>query len=121
MASNGKDEWKNTMDKAEEMIEEGRKQMLKAAEKAKEQGEEAWEEAQGKAQQAWKHAKARGAEFWEDTKDRSERLYKDARESGEDALEDVEKLIRKHPARSIGLTLLVGVVIGALLSRDRDS
>ncbi len=124
MASNGKearDEWKNVMDKAEEMMEQGRKEMLKAAELAKDKGEDAWEEAQAKAQQAWKHARARGGEFWDEAKAKGDRLAKDARDAGEDALEDLEKVIRKHPARSIGLTLLVGVVIGALLSRDRDA
>jgi len=121
MVSNGKEEWKSVMEKAEEMIEQGRKEMLKAADMAKDKGEDAWEEAQTQARQSWKHARARGAEFWDDAKDRGEKLAREARDYSEDFIEDLEKLVKKNPARSMGLTLLVGVVIGALLSRDRDS
>lgn len=121
MAANGKEEWKSAMDRAEDLLEQGRKEMLKAAEMAKEKGDEAWEEAQQAAKATLKNARAKSAEFWEETKDRSERLVKDARDYGEDVVEDLERLVRKHPARSVGLTLLVGVLIGTLLTRsDRD-
>ena len=120
MASNGKEEWNGVVERAEEMIEEGRQEMIKAAELAKDKGEDAWEEAQSKARQSWKHARARGAELWDDAKERGEKLARDARDYSEDFVEDLEKLVKKNPARSIGLTLLVGVVIGALISRDRD-
>ena len=54
-------------------------------------------------------ARANGMNAIEDLKDQTEEIW-----------EDAEKMVKKHPARAIGLTLLVGVVIGALLSRDRD-
>jgi ElaB/YqjD/DUF883 family membrane-anchored ribosome-binding protein len=120
MAINGKEQWEDAIEKAKELLEEGRKEMARAKEIAKEKGEDALEEAQEKAREVFAHAKAKGAEFWDDAKSEAKRKYMDAREMGEDTLEDLEKLVRKHPARSIGLTLLVGVVIGALLSRDRD-
>jgi ElaB/YqjD/DUF883 family membrane-anchored ribosome-binding protein len=46
---------------------------------------------------------------WDDVKDR-----------GEEVWDDAERLIKKHPSRALGLSLLVGVIIGSLLARDRD-
>jgi ElaB/YqjD/DUF883 family membrane-anchored ribosome-binding protein len=83
--------------------------MAKAAEMAKEKGQEAWEAAREKSRQAWEEIRATGLNAIDDVRDKSEEIWDDA-----------EKLVKKHPARALGLTLLVGVVIGALLSRDRD-
>jgi ElaB/YqjD/DUF883 family membrane-anchored ribosome-binding protein len=109
MMSNGKDEWKAAMEKAQELLEEGRRQMSKAAEMAKEKGEDAWDAARKKGQQAWDEVRASGMNAWEDVKDKGEEMW-----------EDAEKLIKKHPSRALGLSLLVGVVIGVLISRERD-
>ena len=107
--TNGKEEWKAAMEKAQELLEEGRRQMTKAAEMAKEKGEDAWDAARKKGQEAWEEVRAHGANTWEDVKDK-----------GEEVWEDAEKLIKKHPSRAVGLTLLIGVMIGVLLTRDRD-
>ncbi len=107
--TNGHDEWKITMEKAQEKLDEGRREMMKAAELAKEKGQEAWDMARKKGQEAWDEVRASGMNALDDVRDK-----------GEEVWEDAEKLVKKHPARAIGLTLLVGVVIGALLSRDRD-
>ncbi len=108
--SNGhNEEWKVTMEKAEELLEQGRKEMAKAAELAKEKGQDAWEAAQKKGKKVWDEARANGMNVVDDLKDQTEEIW-----------EDAEKLVKKSPAKAIGLTLLVGVVIGALLSRDRD-
>ena len=107
--TNGHEEWKAAMSKAQELLEEGRKEMAKAADLAKEKGEEAWEAARKKGREAWDEVRATGLNALDD-----------ARDKGEEVWEDASKLIRKHPTRAIGLTLLVGVVIGSLLSRDRD-
>jgi ElaB/YqjD/DUF883 family membrane-anchored ribosome-binding protein len=107
--TNGHDEWKATMEKAQEMLEEGRREMARAAQMAKEKGEEAWEAAQKKSRQTWDEVRATGLNALDD-----------ARDKGEEIWEDAEKLIKKSPARAIGITLLVGVVIGALLGHDRD-
>src|SRR5450631_3967449 len=103
--TNGHDEWKAAIDKAQELLEEGRKEMAKATEMAKEKGQEAWEAARKKSREAWDEARASGLNTLDDVRDK-----------GEEVWEDAEKLIKKHPARAMGLTLLVGVVIGALLS-----
>ena len=107
--TNGHQDWKAAMEKAQEMLEEGRKEMAKATEMAKEKGEEAWTAARKKGTEAWDEIRASGLNALDD-----------ARDKGEEIWEDAEKLVKKHPARAMGLTLLVGVVIGALLSRDRD-
>jgi len=106
---NGHEEWKAAIEKAQEILEEGRKEMAKAAQMAKEKGQEAWEAAQEKSREAWDDVRAAGLNAIDDVRDKSEELW-----------EDAEKIVKKHPARAIGLTLLVGVVIGALLTRDRD-
>jgi ElaB/YqjD/DUF883 family membrane-anchored ribosome-binding protein len=106
---NGHEEWKAAMEKAQEMLQEGRREMAKAAEMAKEKGEEAREAARAKSREAWEEVRAKGLNAIDDVRDKSEEIW-----------EDAEKLVKKHPARALGLTLLVGVVIGALLSRDRD-
>jgi len=107
--TNGHDEWKAAIDKAQEMLEEGRREMARAAEMAKEKGEDAWKAAQKKSREAWDEVRASGLNAIDDIQDK-----------GEEVWEDAERLVKKHPARVIGLTLLVGVVIGTLLGRDRD-
>src|SRR5262249_52016181 len=108
--SNGHSEdWKITMEKAEELLEQGRKEMAKAAELAKERGQEAWAAAQKKGKKGWDEARASGMNAMEDLKDQTEEIW-----------EDAEKMLKKSPMKAIGLTLLVGVIIGALISRDRD-
>jgi ElaB/YqjD/DUF883 family membrane-anchored ribosome-binding protein len=107
--TNGHDEWKATMEKAQEMLEEGQREMAKAAEMAKEKGQEAWEAARKKSRQAWDEVRANGLNALDDVRDKSDEIW-----------EDAEKLVKKHPARAMGLTLLIGVVIGSLLGHDRD-
>jgi ElaB/YqjD/DUF883 family membrane-anchored ribosome-binding protein len=110
MAVNGnKEEWNDALDKARAMLEDGRREMAKATEMAREKGEEAWHSARKKSQEAWDQLRASGYNAYEDAKDRSEEVW-----------EDTEKLVRKYPSRALGLTLLVGVIVGALLSKDRD-
>jgi ElaB/YqjD/DUF883 family membrane-anchored ribosome-binding protein len=53
--------------------------------------------------------RASGLNAWDDVKDQ-----------GEEVWEDAEKMIKKYPSRAIGISLLVGVIIGTLLSRDHD-
>ena len=107
--TNGHEDWKTAIAKAQELLEEGKREMAKATEMAKEKGEDAWEAARKKSQETWEDIRAGGLNALDDVRDKSEEL-----------LEDVEKLVKKSPARAIGLTLLVGVVIGALISHDRD-
>ena len=107
--TNGHEEWKTAIAKAQELLEEGKREMAKATEMAKEKGEDAWEAARKKSQEAWDEVRANGLNALDDVRDKGEEMW-----------EDVEKIIKKSPARAIGLTLLVGVVIGALIGHDRD-
>src|SRR5882672_7926536 len=107
--TNGHEEWKSAMEKAQELLEEGQREMAKAAEMAKEKGQEAWDAARKKGREAWDEVRASGLNTLDDVRDQSEELW-----------EDAAKFVKKNPTRAIGLTLLVGVVIGALISRDRD-
>ena len=107
--TNGHDEWKAAIEKAQGLLEEGQREMAKAAEMAKEKGQEAWEAARKKSRQAWDEVRASGLNSLDD-----------ARDKGEEIWEDAEKLVKKHPARAMGLTLFIGVIIGSLLSHDRD-
>jgi ElaB/YqjD/DUF883 family membrane-anchored ribosome-binding protein len=106
---NGHDEWKEAIEKAQEILEEGRKEMARATQMAKEKGQDAWEAARAKSREAWDDVRAAGLNTIDDVQDKSEELW-----------EDAEKMVKRHPARAIGLTLLVGFVIGALLTHDRD-
>lgn len=106
---NGHDDWKVSMEKAQELLEEGRREMARAAELAKEKGEDALAAARKKSRQAWDEARALGMNAMDEARDQGEELW-----------EDAQKLVKKHPARAIGLTLLVGVMIGALLTHDKD-
>jgi len=105
----GQDEWKIAIEKGQELLEQGQKEMAKAAELAKEKGEEAWKAAQKKSREAWDDIRASGLNAIDDVRDKGEEIW-----------EDAEKMVKKHPARALGLTLLVGVIVGALLSRDSD-
>jgi ElaB/YqjD/DUF883 family membrane-anchored ribosome-binding protein len=107
--SNGHEDWKITMEKAEELLEQGRKEMAKAAEMAREKGEDALAAARKKGKEVWDEARASGLN-----------VVDDLRDQGEEVWEDAAKLVKKHPARAIGLTLFVGVIIGVLLSKDKD-
>ena len=107
--TNGHDEWKVAIEKAQGLLEEGQKEMAKAREMAKAKGEEAWIAAQKKSRQAWDEVRATGLNALDDFRDQGEEIW-----------EEAGKLIKKNPTRAIGLKLLVGVVIGSLLCRDRD-
>lgn len=107
--TNGNEEWKAAMEKAQELLDQGKREMAKAAEMAKEKGQDAWEAARQKGREAWDEVRASGLNSLDDVRDKGEEMW-----------EDVQKLVKKSPARAIGLTLLVGVVIGALISHDRD-
>ena|ERR1700690_3441005 len=106
---NGHEEWKAAMEKAQQILEEGRKEMARAAEMAREKGQDAWDAARKKGREAWDEVRASGLNAIDDVRDKGEEMW-----------EDAEKIIKKNPARSMGLSLLVGVIIGALIARDRD-
>src|SRR6185503_13468408 len=100
--TNGHEEWKSAMQKAQAILEEGRKEMERAAQMAKEKGQDAWEAAQKTGRKAWDDARVASANAWDDVKDK-----------GEEAWEDAEKIVKKHPTKAVGISILVGIVLGA--------
>jgi ElaB/YqjD/DUF883 family membrane-anchored ribosome-binding protein len=118
--SNGKESWAEAIDRARDHFNEGWKELARAGELAKEKGEEAWKSAQAKGRETWQHARAAGMEKWEDAKDYSSEMMADARERGEEVVKDAQQMVRKYPAKAVGLSVLVGIVVGVLLGRDRD-
>lgn len=110
MAANGHhEEWSDTIEKARQLLEEGRKEMARAADMAREKGQDALDMARKKSREAWDTVRTKGMNAMDDVRDKSEEVW-----------EDAEKLVRKHPARAIGISLVAGIVIGLLLTRDRD-
>jgi ElaB/YqjD/DUF883 family membrane-anchored ribosome-binding protein len=107
--SDGKEEWSEAIEKARDHFKEGWQELGRAATLAKAKGQEAWERAQERGREAWEEAKEQGRQSWENLIDR-----------GGKAWEDTEEVIRKHPTRAVGLSLLFGVLLGALLGKDRD-
>jgi ElaB/YqjD/DUF883 family membrane-anchored ribosome-binding protein len=118
--SNGKDSWVDAIEKAKHHFNQGWNELGKAAELAKEKGADVWGEAQQKGQEVWTNARARGMEKWEDARDNSREAVQHARERGEEAVEDAEKLVKKYPGRAVGLSVFLGVLLGALLSKDKE-
>lgn len=53
---------------------------------------------------------------WEDGQDSAVRLWKQARETGEDLLHQLNRNIRRHPWKAVGVALGAGVLLGALIS-----
>ncbi len=109
MRENGHDDWKATMGRAQELLDQGRKEMAKAAEIAREKGEDALIAARKRGQEVWDEARANGMNTIDDLRDQGEEIWDDA-----------QKAIKKHPARAIGFSILVGLVIGAFLSKDKE-
>ncbi|HVO33093.1 MAG TPA: hypothetical protein VMU17_04200, partial [Elusimicrobiota bacterium] len=60
MQGNGKEEWNDAIDKARELYEQGKREMARAAQLAKEKGGEVLEIAQQKAEEAWDEAQKAG-------------------------------------------------------------
>jgi ElaB/YqjD/DUF883 family membrane-anchored ribosome-binding protein len=64
------------------------------------------------AENAWQ----KGRETWKDLNAQGKEAMAGAQKNAEEAWEDARKLVQKHPAKSVGVALLVGVAIGALLA-----
>jgi len=109
MVGNGKEEWSETIEKARQLLEEGRKEMVRAADMAREKGTEALETARKRSKEAWESVRLKGIQTMDDMGEKSE-----------EAWEDAQKLVKKHPGRTIGVCLVAGILIGLILSRDRD-
>jgi len=115
-----KENWAEAIERAKEHFNEGWRELGRAAEMAKEKGQSTWTEAQVKGREAWVNAKARGMETWEDAKEAGLEALDEARDRGEELMKDAERIVRKYPGRAVGLSLLAGMMLAGLFSRDKD-
>lgn len=109
MASHENEDWSDTIEKARALLEQGRREMARAAELARGKGADAIETARTKTKEAWESVREKGLNALDDAKDKSEEVW-----------QDTEKLVKKHPGRALGVCLMAGIVIGLILARDRD-
>ena len=88
----------------------------KTADTLAKEAERARERVQDIADNAWE----KGREKVEELRERGEEALTDLQEQGEDVWAQTQSLVKKYPARAIGISLLAGAVIGLLLSNRSD-
>ena len=64
------------------------------------------------ADTAWE----KGRETWKDLSVQGKEAMAGAQKSAKEAWEDAQKLLQKHPGKAVGIALLVGAAVGALLT-----
>ena len=74
-------------------------------------GDGAIERVRGVANTAWE----KGRQTWKDLRGQSKDAVAGAQKSAQEAWEDAQKFVQKHPGKAVGIALLVGAGIGALL------
>lgn len=84
----------------------------KAAGTITKDGDKAMERVHEVAETAWEKGRA----TWNDLSAQGKQAMAGAQKSAEDAWEDAQKLVQKHPGKSVGIALLVGAAVGALLA-----
>jgi ElaB/YqjD/DUF883 family membrane-anchored ribosome-binding protein len=55
---------------------------------------------------------------WEDGQESANRLMKQARETGEDVLYQLNRYVRRHPWKAVGVALAAGTLVGVVVSRN---
>jgi ElaB/YqjD/DUF883 family membrane-anchored ribosome-binding protein len=55
---------------------------------------------------------------WEDGQESANRLMKQARETGEDFLYQLNRYVRRHPWRAVGVALAAGALVGLVVSHN---
>lgn len=79
-------------------------------------GEKAIERVQDITDTAWQ----KGRDTWNELSAQGKEAMAGAQKSAQDAWEDAQQLVQKYPAKSVGIALLVGAAIGALLAFRRN-
>ena len=79
-------------------------------------GDNAVEQVREAVGSAWE----RGRQTWKDFSIQSKDAMANAQKSNEEAWEDAQRLVQKHPGKTVGIALLVGAAIGALLTFRRN-
>ncbi|HTB21005.1 MAG TPA: hypothetical protein VK708_22930 [Bryobacteraceae bacterium] len=55
---------------------------------------------------------------WEDGQESAARLVKQARETGEDIFYRLNRHVRRHPWKAVGVALAAGALLGLVVSRN---
>jgi ElaB/YqjD/DUF883 family membrane-anchored ribosome-binding protein len=55
---------------------------------------------------------------WEDGQESATRFLKHVRETGEDFLHQLNRHVRRHPWRAVGVALAAGALMGLVVSRN---
>jgi len=71
------------------------------------------------ADEAIESAKAKGNEYWEKLKTKSQSFLTDTQSGGRKTWRQTKSFIHKHPAQAVGYAMLLGVIVGALISPKR--
>ena len=58
----------------------------------------------------------KGRETWKELNAQGKEAVDGAQKSAEEAWEDARKLVQKHPGKAVGIALVVGAAVGALLA-----
>ena len=86
--------------------------MRKLADTITKDGDVALERGRELTDSAWE----KGRETWKDMSQQGREAMMQAQKSAEEAWGDTQQLVQKHPGKSVGIALVVGVAIGALLT-----
>ena len=84
----------------------------KMAETLTKDGDKALERVREVADTAWE----KGQETWKDLNNQGKEVMAEAQKSAEEAWEDAQALVQKHPGKTVGIALLIGAALGALLA-----
>jgi ElaB/YqjD/DUF883 family membrane-anchored ribosome-binding protein len=60
-------------------------------------------------------AMEKGLETWKEFRGQSQEALDSAQKNARDAWVDTQKLVQKHPGKTVGLAFVVGVAIGSVL------
>jgi ElaB/YqjD/DUF883 family membrane-anchored ribosome-binding protein len=100
---------------AEKKVNEGTDKLREGLEKARNQTIQTIEKEIGDSEESLENAKERGREVWENAKARGQELWGDVSFKTEEILSNAQSFVRRRPAQAIGISILVGLVLGALI------
>ncbi|OGR91822.1 MAG: hypothetical protein A2992_09005 [Elusimicrobia bacterium RIFCSPLOWO2_01_FULL_59_12] len=80
-------------------------------------GDTAIERAHDVAETAWK----KGRETFKELRGQGQDAIDQAQKSVQEVWHDTQKLVQKHPGKTVGLALLIGVIIGGALIAMRNN
>jgi len=91
-----------------------------AAEKETNLADSLIEEAREKISDITDEARARGEKLVKTAKNKANDLWEDVEDESISAWKDAQTLVKKHPGPAIGCAIVLGGLLYAIFSRDRD-